>query len=391
MSFFKPFALERFFAEYEFSARYLLSSSDCETVSIRELLSLEPGSEERLLDSRLGYTETRGDPALRAGIASLYEGLEPDSILVHTGAEEGILELFMGLLEQGDRAIVCSPCYQSLAEIPRALGCDVAPWHLVETGEGERRRWAFDVELLRDLLGNSRRSARAADFGLSGRTIVVLNAPHNPTGALPTHEEFDAIVEACRERDAILFSDEVYRGLEWDQARRLPAACEAYENGVSLGVLSKSAGLAGLRVGWLASRRRDLIDAAAAAKDYCTICGSGPSETLALVAIRNMDALVERNRAIVSANAALARDFFARRPDFASWTEPEGGSTGYPRLAGGRDAEALARRLVAESGVMLLPGSTYSDDRSRFRLGLGRANFPEALAALEDWIEGRTR
>jgi aspartate/methionine/tyrosine aminotransferase len=390
MAFFKPFALERFFAEFEFKARYLLSSSDCETMATRELLALEAGAEERYLDLRLGYTETRGDPVLRAALAANYEGIGPESLIVHAGAEEAILDFCLAVLEPGDRVVVNFPCYQSLSELPRALGCVVEGWPLREeaASPGSPGRWAFDVEALARLLGN-------------GARLVVLNAPHNPTGALPTRREFDDIVALCRKAGALLLSDEVYRLLERDPGRRLPAACEAYENGVSLGVLSKNAGLAGLRIGWLASRRTDLLHSVLAAKDYGTICNSAPSEFLALVAARHLGELVARSRATIESNLALVEGFFARRPDFASWTAPEGGSVGFPRIVPGSrwgfaagadgavDAEALARTLVAEAGVMLLPGSCYGYDRSGFRLGFGRANLPEALAALEAWLDRR--
>jgi aspartate/methionine/tyrosine aminotransferase len=374
MAFFRPFALERFFAEYEFSARYLLSSSDCETMSTRELLALESGAEARFLGQRLGYTETRGDPALRADIAGLYGDLGPESTIVHAVADEAILDFCLALLSPGDHVVVNFPCYQSLSEIPRALGCAVDPWPLRE----EDGRWAFDVDALSRLLEPKTK-------------LVLLNAPHNPTGALPTREEFDAIVALCAKTGAILFCDEVYRYLEFDAGRRLPAACDVYENGVSLNVLSKSAGLAGLRIGWLATRRGDILDAVAAVRDYGTICSSGPSEFLAGVAVRHFDRLVERSRATIASNLALLEGFFARRRDFVSWTIPEGGSIGFPRLAGGEDAEVLSRRLVAESGVMILPGSCYSYDPARFRIGFGRRSLPEALAAFEDWLDRRYR
>jgi aspartate/methionine/tyrosine aminotransferase len=379
MPFFKPFKLERFFAEYEFSVRYLLSSSDCETMSVRELLALEEGSLERFLDLRLGYTETPGNPDLRAALAAQYDGVGPESLIVHAGAEEAILEFFMAALEPGDRVIVNSPCYQSLAEIPRALGSEVVPWPLRESAPSPSSpgRWFFDVEALTRLLEKPAK-------------IVVLNAPHNPTGALPTREEFDAIVALCRKSGALLFSDEVYRLLERDPKRLLPAACEVYENGVSLGVLSKNAGLPGLRIGWLASRRADILEAVMAAKDYGTICNSAPSEFLALVAARHLDELVARSRSIIETNLAVLDRFFERRSDFASWTPPEGGSVGFPRLAAeGANAEDLARKLAAEAGVMLLPGSCYGYDESGFRLGFGRAGLPAALAALETWLDRR--
>lgn len=384
MGFFEPFALERFFARHEFSARYLLCSSDCESFPVRELLAMDEGSIDRLLDLRLGYTETRGAPSLREAVASQYAGLGADGVFIHAGAEEAILNLCMALLERGDRVVVNYPCYQSLAQIPRSLGCEVVPWELRPSGgagaEGSSAggsagpRWILDPDELPRLSGGRAR-------------LIVLNAPHNPTGALPTRAEFEAVVAYARRTGAVLLVDEVYRRLERDQAARLPSVCEAYENGVALDVLSKHAGLAGLRIGWLASRRADILDAVAVVKDYNSICSSAPSELLAEIAVRNLENVAARNRGIVARNVALLESFFARRPGFASWIAPEGGSIAFPRLAGGADAEALADRLVAESGVLLLPGSLYGYDRSHFRIGFGRANLPEALAALETWLE----
>lgn len=389
MPFFEPFRLERYFADHEFSARLLLCASDCESMPLRELLAMEPGAEESLLSLRLGYTETRGDPGLRADIARLYpgagpSGLGPEGVFVHAGAEEAILNLCMAVLGRGDHVVVNHPCYQSLAEIPRALGCAVSPWSLREEGG----RWALDPDELERLLRARTR-------------LVVLNMPHNPTGALMGRDDFARVVELCRKAGALLLVDEVYRYLERDPARRLPAACEAYENGISLNVLSKSAGLAGLRVGWLASRRADILDEVAVAKDYNSICSSGPSEVLAGVAVRNLGRIAERNRARCGANIALLKEFFARRPGFAAWSEPEGGSIAFPRLgpdaaaafpaaAGkGGDAEALASRLLSEAGVLILPGAHYGFDPAYFRLGYGRANMPAALAALEGWLDAR--
>lgn len=383
MSFFRPFALERYFAAHEFSARHLLCTSDCETVSVRDLLSLEPGAEERLLSLRLGYTETRGAPGLRAAIADQYKGLSPDDIFIHAGAEEAILNFCLAFLERGDTVVVNSPCYQSLAEIPRSLGCKVLPWRLREEGG----RWTLDPDELPPLLQG-------------GARLVILNMPHNPTGALLSPGEFGRVVEACATTGAVLFMDEVYRKLEREPERRLPAACEAYENAVSLNVLSKSAGLAGLRVGWLATRRRDILDAIATVKDYNSICSSGPSEVLAEVAVRHWDAIAERNRALCTANLSRLEDFFARRPSFALWSPPEGGSIAFPRLAeeeGGRwvsgkgsgDAELLALRLLEEAGVLILPGAYYGYDPSYFRIGYGRAGMAKALEALEAWLDSR--
>lgn len=379
MAFFKPFALERFFAKHEFSAPYLLCSSDCESFPVRELLAMEPDAIDRLLDLRLGYTETRGSPSLRQALSGLYAGLGPAGVFVHAGAEEAILNLYLATLSPGDRVVVNHPCYQSLSEIPRALRCEVRPWQLRETSaRAGLRRWALDPDELPALSGGKAR-------------MIVVNMPHNPTGALMTRDEFEALVSYARSTGAILLVDEVYRRLERDPARRLPSACEAYENGVALDVFSKHAGLAGLRIGWLASRRADILDAVAEVKDYNSICSSGPSEVLAELAARNLDRIVGRNRGIVRHNLELLETFFSERPGFARWCQPEGGSIAFPRLSDGSDSEALAERLVEEAGVLILPGSFYGYDPAHFRIGFGRATMPEALSRLAAWLDGRPR
>jgi len=338
---------------------------------------MEPESIERLLDLRLGYTETRGSPALRTALANLYAGMGPDGIFVHAGAEEAILNLYLATLSAGDRVVVNVPCYQSLSEIPRALGCEIRPWQLRQAGGRDgRQRWYLDLDELAELSGGTAR-------------LIVVNMPHNPTGALMTRDEFEALVSYARSTGALLLVDEVYRRLERDPARRLPSACEAYENGIALDVFSKHSGLAGLRVGWLASRRADILDAVAEVKDYNSICSSGPSEVIAELAARNLDRIVGRNRGIVHRNLALLDAFFAARPDFARWCPPEGGSIAFPRLTDGSDAGLLAERMVAECGVLILPGELYGADPAHFRIGYGRANMPEALARLESWLDSR--
>lgn len=379
MAFFQPFALERFFAKHEFSAPYLLCSSDCESFPVRELLAMEPEAVDRLLDLRLGYTETRGAPSLRAALAALYAGMGAEGIFVHAGAEEAILNLYLALVSPGDRVVVNAPAYQSLAEIPRALGAQVVPWNLrPSTGRDGRQRWALDPEELPAL---SEGKAK----------LIVVNMPHNPTGALMARDEYEALVSYARKTGAVLVVDEVYRRLEHNAARRLPSVCEDYENGVAIDVFSKHAGLAGLRIGWLASRRADILDAVAVVKDYNSICCSGPSEVIAELAARNLDRVVGRNRSIVHRNLALLERFFEEHGDFARWCPPEGGSIAFPRLSDGSDAELMADRLVEEAGVLILPGSFYGSDPSHFRIGYGRANMPEALDRLTGWLEGRRR
>ncbi|MBU1244016.1 aminotransferase class I/II-fold pyridoxal phosphate-dependent enzyme [Myxococcota bacterium] len=361
-----PFHLERYFARHEFSAPYLLGSSDCESWRLDELVAFEPDAAGCLARLHLGYTESLGAPDLRAAVAGLYEKIDADHVLVHAGAGEAIFNFMNVALEPGDHVVVQEPCYQSLAEVARGIGAQVTPWRgRPETG------WALD-------LGDLERV-------LTPRTRwVVVNFPHNPTGFLPTRAFLDELVGLSRRHGFRLFCDEVYRGLEQDPADRLPAAAELDEGAVSLGVMSKSFGLAGLRIGWIASRDARLLGEMARFKDYTTICNAAPSEFLATLALRHADAILARNLGIVKDNLALLDAFFSNHASRFEWTRPIAGPIAFPRLRGGRDADAFCADLVEKAGVMLLPGSLYGPEyAASFRLGFGRRNLPEALSRLE--------
>ncbi|MGH7668103.1 MAG: aminotransferase class I/II-fold pyridoxal phosphate-dependent enzyme [Gemmatimonadaceae bacterium] len=358
-----PFLLERYFADREFSAPYQLSGSDCETLSVGDLLALVPDSAHQLAELRLGYTESTGAPALRAAVAALYDRLTPDGVLVHSGAQEGVFTLTNALLGAGDHAIVQWPCYQSLFELPRAAGAAVSPWRADPT------TWAPDPDDLPKLV---RRETR----------LLIVNSPHNPTGHHFDRSAFDAIVSFARRHGLVLLFDEVYRGLEYAADARLPAVCDAYERGVSLGVMSKAYGLPGLRIGWLASRDAGLLSSAAAVKDYTTICSSAPSELLATAALATGETILERNRGIVRSNLALLREFFARREEMWRWVPPRAGSVTFPTLRQG-DPDTFCAHVLERSGVLLLPGTVFDPGSREVRLGFGRRTMPDALARLD--------
>jgi aspartate/methionine/tyrosine aminotransferase len=355
------FKLERFFAKYEFSTPHMLCCSACESLSVAELLALEPGAADALNSLRLGYTESLGHPELRREIALLYNNISPDDVIVFSGAEEGIFALVNALVEPGEHLIAPFPAYQSLLEVARAAGCEVSRWTL-----DEGNRWEPDLDLLEDLLRPQTR-------------MIIVNFPHNPTGALPSRESFEKIIEIARERGIVLFSDEVYRFSEYSPADRLPGACDLYEKAVSLGVMSKSFGLAGLRIGWLATRDKQIFERCAAFKDYTTICNSAPSELLATVALRHKQAILERNLGIIRSNLELLDDFFAEHSALFEWVRPKAGAVAFPRLKSG-SAEAFCLELKNDAGVLLLPSTVFDYGDSHFRIGFGRANMPKVLA-----------
>jgi aspartate/methionine/tyrosine aminotransferase len=362
-----PFKLERFFAKYEFTTEYLLCSSDCEAMSIADLLAMEPGAAEKLQNVWLGYTESQGSLTLRAEICKLYKKIEPDDILVHTGAQEAIFLFMLAAFREYDHVIVHSPAYQSLAEAARAVGCDVSPWRA-----REENNWALDLDELRQLMRTNTKA-------------IIINTPHNPTGYLMPREEFDAIHSFARENSLMVFSDEVYRESEYDPANCLPAGCDYGEHAVSLGVTSKTYGLAGLRIGWIATKNSKIYEKVSSLKDYTTICNSAPSEFLAEVAMRNRKKLSERNINIIKQNLTVMDDFFARHSSRFRWVRPQAGSMAFPRYLDG-NVEKFCDELVRKAGVLLLPGTVYDDSNNHFRIGLGRKNLPQAVERLDQFL-----
>jgi len=364
------FRIERFFAEYEFRAPYLLCASDLESMTVGELLALEPGAADRLDGLWLGYTESTGSPALREAIAGVYETISPEDVLVHVGAEEAIFAFMNAVLAPGDHVIAHAPAYASLHEVARSIGCEVTPWP-AEEAEG----WALDVDFVA-------RSIRPTT------KVVVVNCPHNPTGYLMPRDDFRALLELADRHGVIVFSDEVYRFLEYDEADRLPAACDASELAVSLGVVSKSLGLAGLRVGWVATRNRAVLRAMAEIKDYLSICGSAPSEFLAELALRHRDVLLRRNLAIVLGNLEMLDAFFGRHRDRFSWRRPKAGPVAFPAYLGPEGSDRFCAELRDRAGVLLLPGSLFDHGNRHFRLGFGRRDLAAGLERLEEHLRG---
>jgi aspartate/methionine/tyrosine aminotransferase len=365
----RPFQLERYFARYEFSVKYLLSSSDCDGLLQSELLSLADPETQGLWDNlTLGYTESAGHPLLRQEIARLYQGIDPDQCLVAV-PEEGILIALSAILEPGDHVICTFPGYQSLYEIARGSGCEVTLWK-----PEEENRWRFNPDFLEEQIKPETR-------------LIIVNFPHNPTGYLPPPEDYHRIIELAREHNLWLFSDEMYRFLEYDSKDRLPSACEVYEKAVSLFGMSKTFGMAGVRLGWLVTRQADLYARMAAYKDYTTICSSAPSEILSLIALRHKEEIITRHLRRINRNLDLLDRFFEDYGDRFEWVKPRAGTIAFPRLKGDMDAPEFCQQVIEEANILLLPSTVYDYDRRHFRLGFGRENMPQALEKLGEYLD----
>jgi aspartate/methionine/tyrosine aminotransferase len=365
------FKLEVYFGKYEFTAPYLLTQSDCESMEVGELLQYEPGSEEKLMHSWLGYTEVPGNPELRSLVAGLYKNIKDDEILMHTGAQEAIFDYMNVILEKGDHVICMFPVYQSLYEVANSVGCEVSPWNLKHTEKG----WSIDLDELEALIRPNTK-------------LIAVNTPNNPTGYTFSEEEMKQLCSIAEKNGIYLFADEVYRGLELD-GKAKPCAADLYDKAVSLGVLSKAYGLPGLRIGWVATRDKELLDKMAKFKHYLSIGNSGPSEILSIVALKHSDKLLQRSLNIIQGNLKLADQFFARYEHLFQNNRPAAGPIAFHKIKIDQPIDDFCEDLVQKSGVLLLPASIYSYKGQFFRMGYGRKSFEQCLNIFEQYLIDR--
>jgi len=363
------FKLERYFAKYEFTAKYLLSSSDCESIPLSKLLQMADMESLQLWKNlELGYTESNGHPLLRQEITKLYHHLTSDDIIV-LAPEEGIFIALNTLLNKGEHIIVTDLAYQSLQEIPKAIGCSVTRWpvHL------KNNHWNIDLDFLEK---NIKKETK----------LIVVNFPHNPTGYIPSKEDFNHIVEIARKKGIYLFADEMYRLLEFHKSFQLESVGENYEKGISLFGLSKTFGLPGLRIGWLSTRDKNLMKAFASFKDYTTICNSAPGEILGIIALRKKEKIIGRNLNRIKENISIVKDFFTKHKNLFTWIESRGSSVAFPKLNENIQVDEFCKCLIDEKSIMLLPGSVFNFKENHFRIGLGRENFKAGLNELEAYL-----
>ncbi len=365
-----PFTLERYFAQYEFSAKYLLSSSDCDGLKQSDLLKYADLETKTLWDNlTLGYTESLGHPLLREEIAKLYSNVTSNQTLVVV-PEEGIFLALNAILKPEDHVICTFPGYQSLYEIAEGIGCTVTKWT-----PNEEQGWRFDPEfLVKSIQSNTK--------------LLVLNFPHNPTGYLPSQQEFKRIIDIAQEHNLYVISDEMYRFLEFNSKDRIPSACEVYDKAISLFGMSKTFGMAGARIGWVVTKDAELFSKMATLKDYITICSSASSEILSIIALRAKNVLIKKHLQRIARNLDLLDSFFNKHENLFSWVKPKAGTICFPQLKIG-SAYDFCQKAVADANIMVLPSKVYDYDDKHFRIGFGRENFPKVLAKFEEFLAMR--
>jgi aspartate/methionine/tyrosine aminotransferase len=362
------FLLERWMSRHETHCRYDIAESGILPLTTNDLLDFEPvdaraATLERLLSTPLGYSEARGTAELRGQIAATYARGDAEHVLVTTGAIEANFLLFNVLLERGDHAIVPYPAYQQLYSVPEAIGCEVSRWAV-----GPETGYRYDVDALERMLRPNTR-------------VVVVNTPHNPTGAMLSPGDARRVYDLAEAAGAWVIGDEAYRWLAVpDGDPFAPPMFDQGPAGISVGTLSKPLGLPGLRIGWIMGPP-DLIQRCWGMRDYITLSPGKLNDALARLAMTHRERIIARNHGIIRANRAEAGRWMAERSAFMSWTPPRGGLLALVKYDLPIDSLALADRLATEYSVMLAPGSAFGYEH-HLRLGIGQRPdiFAEGLA-----------
>ena len=389
---FPAFKLERHFAKYEHLHPIThLCASDTESITVRDALRhyADPEVRKLWIDMDLAYTEVKGHPLLLQELASFYNSyadphlppLHSEQHVQELAPQEGILLGTLALnCDAASRIIVTSPGYQSLHQIAATNGAQISHWTPRYDPDGGTR---FHVDDLHQLASASPEPLRA----------VVVNFPHNPTGCLPTALEWGSIIAIAKEHDAFLFSDEMYHGLEQSPEQCLTPAVTAYpEKGISLGGVSKSMGMPGARVGWIACRNVEYMQEIASLRDYTTICSSAPSQLLGLLALRAREQLQQRARTFTEQGRMCVARVIQEHQHLFKWGRhgPQAGPMGWVQVNEGVSASDYCHALIESTGIMLLPSNVYECGGDQcFRIGFGRSDTNEVVAVWEQTLMDR--
>ncbi|RLV87947.1 Capreomycidine synthase [Meyerozyma sp. JA9] len=378
----EDFGVEKFMDRYETGISNNMGETCCDSLSIDAIATLANVSSDELFrkmaQTKLVYGHITGSPQLKQGIVSLYNDLGAnvacDEIVVTNGAIGANFLTFYSVVDPGDYVICVDPAYQQLNSLP----------NMFSSGNMDKFPIEFEHNYSPDL------KKLAAMFQARTPKLLVINNPHNPTGAVWDDDILSQIVDLCRKHDTYLMCDEVYRPLFHGTVRPKSIIDFGYEKTISTGSMSKSLSLAGVRLGWIVSKDKKVVQDCLTKRDYNTICVSMLDDQVASFALEHKDRILERNHKLCADNLAILDEFITRMNGVVTWVRPLGGSTCYLRLEN-FDTSELARDLAENYSTLVVPGEVFCGRKGFLRVGFGNSSedLRGGLQVLEGWIEKR--
>lgn len=349
------FGVEEWMDKYESDAKYNITDTCARPMTLKELFALAGEDREdfveALFEKEQSYGSIYGLASLKEEIAGLYETITPDDILTQHGATGGNQHVLFSLVRPGDRVVAFSPSYQQFCSTPRALGANVTVLKL-------RRSNGFlpDLDELR----------KAAARGLR---LICINNPNNPTGSLIPEDMMKEIVEIARSSGTYILCDEVYAGVSQHDEDVCPSVADLYEKGIATGSMSKAFSLAGLRLGWLATKDKEALAQFRRVRDYDLVSCSLFDESVAALALRHREKILERNRKILRHNLPILEQW-VEGEKHASFVKPKAGTMALVYYDVDMPSTLFCHRMYYETGAFTVPGDCF-DEPFSFRVGYG--------------------
>ncbi len=361
----KPFLLDMWLDAYEHDIEFNLASSEGPRWALNEVLSLASEKErQRFLNHKLHYSRPAGAEGLRAAIADMH-GVEVEAVQVVTGASEALLILFWLAAEIEANVVLPRPGYPPFFALPESLGIEIRYYTVRKEND-----FRIDLDEIKQLVDRNTK-------------LILINSPHNPTGATVSDAELDTLHDFTASRGIQLVSDEVYHPIYHGEgsrsASRLPHATVIHD-------FSKAFPLSGVRTGWMIEHDAKRRERYWNARTIFSISNNTAGEILAEIAMRHRDTVLGKTQQTAAQNLQQLEAFMARHTDKLGWIRPRGGMTAFPWLLSGENSRAFCQ-AAAEQGILLAPGDCF-DAPSHFRLGFAAMTdkFPEAMDRLGDFV-----
>jgi aspartate/methionine/tyrosine aminotransferase len=363
----KPFLLDMWLDRYEHNIEFNLGASTGPTWKVNEILDLATDDQrQRFLHHDVVYSRPAGADALRAAIAEM-QGVATESVQVVTGASEALLVLMWLAAEPGANVILPQPGFTTFSALPESLGMEIRYYAVHKDNN-----FSIDVNEIKRLVD-------------ANTKLILVNSPHNPTGATLSDTEWEDLHEFTSNRGIQLVSDEVYHPIYHERATesaaRLPHATVIHD-------FSKAFPLSGVRIGWMVEHNQKRREQYWNARTYFSISNNTVGEILAEIAMRNRHVVLGKTQETASRNLRRLDDFMREHRETIGWIRPQGGMTAFPWLVSGEDARPFCEG-AAERGILLVPGDCY-DVPSHFRLGFAAATedaFSKALGRLGEFVQ----
>ena len=337
------FKVERWMNDYEDDAVYNLGETCIDSLTVGELLELAGEDPDSYLtglkDTRLTYGHIFGSPELVNGVAGLYRDLKGENVIPTHGAIGANEMVISAMIESTDNMVCVLPTYQQHYSIPKAIGAEVRILKLRPEND-----YLPDLDELRSLVDENTK-------------MITINNPNNPTGSWIPTPTLKAISDIAARVGAYVLSDEVYRGISEDGSY-MDSIVDIYDRGISVGSMSKIFSLAGLRLGWIASKDKDVLHLCLERRDYDTISCGMIDDKLASLALAHKDKIFERNRAILEKNRRILDEWVNRTPQ-VHYLRPVAGTTALVYYDLDMPSYELCKRLIRKKGLLFTPGAAF--------------------------------